>query len=117
MNGTYTVTLIASGSCGSAVAQQIIPVVVTGTFAPDDPAGIRIYPNPAGASLTVDCAATGMTPLRIKVYGVNGVVWLEKTSVSGPVTVLSMDEYPAGPYLIQVQFATGSVARWVFHVK
>jgi hypothetical protein len=116
-NGTYTVSLIASGSCGSAVVQQIIAVIVTATDTPADIQTVRIYPNPVSSDLTVDCTPTGTPPLYIKIYGVDGRVQLSRMAQPGLISVLPMEDIPAGPCLIWVQFESGAVVRHILRIK
>jgi hypothetical protein len=97
--------------------QQIIAVIVTATDTPADIQTVRIYPNPVSSDLTVDCTPTGTPPLYIKIYGVDGRVQLSRMAQPGLISVLPMEDIPAGPCLIWVQFESGAVVRHILRIK
>jgi hypothetical protein len=76
--------------------QDNVPVPpVQSISAPEQ--SLRIYPNPTGGIVTIDCQA-GST---IKVYTLSGQIVLQSTAQSGKETI-NLTDYPKGIYLVQV---------------
>ncbi len=66
-SGTYTVTLIASDSCGNSdtSSQSItIATVINTTLLEKEPITVKLYPNPSQGQFTIHCE-TGIRELRI----------------------------------------------------
>jgi PKD repeat protein len=105
VNGSYTVTLVASNICGASVFQQMIEVN-TGSVGTNDlnkTNAPRLYPNPAKDYLVVDCTAVNMIPDQMRILDLTGRVVLVKNSVSDLKTTISLQELPAGAYWVEVR--------------
>ena len=72
---------------------------------------LRIFPNPAGSMVTVDCSQLQETPQSIRVIDWAGRVVLDEQAGLSEQHTLSLETLPAGTYNIQVQLKTGSVVR------
>jgi PKD repeat protein len=113
-SGTYTISLVASNACGASVFQEMIQInlesVGLADMQSDTP--IRVYPNPAGQYLIVDCMRINRAPDNIRLLDVSGRPVLEKYGMTGLTTVVSLEEIPAGAYLLEVRAGT-SVKRQI----
>ena len=114
-SGTYVVTLAVSSPCGAAILQQNVEVMVegVGTLTALHLGRVRIFPNPAGEHLTVDCSAANVLPVSIQVFDTKGRLILTQHANILPVTELSLTGWPSGAYTVVVDFSQGKIVRTV----
>ena len=112
--GSYTVCVVAFSRCGNDTACGVVSVVTEGasTFgsAQDRLEVLRVYPNPAGGSVTVEHAAGS----RMEVYDVVGRKVLEDVITHSRQQV-DIAQLAEGVYIIQIVKGDGerSVVRLV----
>jgi PKD repeat protein len=66
--GTYTVTLVATNSCGSDSVQQNVQVTLVSISAGENE-GFSVYPNPASDAVYIYCPAGSYTLLATDITG------------------------------------------------
>ena len=103
-SGVFTVTLVADNFCGTSVLQKTIEVVIVGTKTVEPGPAIRVYPNPAGIQLTVDCSALSTKPLHIQLIDGAGRVALQKRWGGAGGENLPVADIPPGYYTLVLQF-------------
>lgn len=67
-SGTYTVTLTATNSCGSAAIEQTITVVLSGTHEVSWVDHFSLYPNPNTGHFTVEMSGTPQKQVEFALY-------------------------------------------------
>lgn len=115
-NGTYTVSLVASNSCGASVLQQMIEVTSgsVGIHQEDAGLGIRIYPNPANSFLVVDATEANIMLERIRLLDLSGRMMLEIGDIQEPKTTMLLSPLPAGAYWLEITAEMGKQRRiWI----
>ncbi len=114
-SGTYVVTLSASNACGVAILQQNIVVTVDGvsTSSAQRLGRVRLFPNPVGERLTIDCSAANAQPLEIQILDTAGRLLLSQQNGILPVTEVSLNSWPSGGYTVVLRFAEGRVVQGV----
>ncbi|MBL7783966.1 MAG: T9SS type A sorting domain-containing protein, partial [Saprospiraceae bacterium] len=115
VNGTYTVSLVASNSCGASVFQQMIEVTTgsVGTQQEELEPGILMYPNPANNYLVVDASGVKTIVKRIRLLDFSGRIMIETNEIQGGKTTITLSQLPAGAYWVEVMVETGQ-QRWIF---
>ncbi len=73
-------------------------------------AGMWLYPNPAGCSVTIKCE-NGFQNARIRLQNISGQIVKEWQSVAGNTMTLEISGVPAGMYFVEVSAGDGSVKR------
>ena len=71
-DGTYTVTLIASNTCGSDTASQDIVVIITSIIQASSNLYIQAYPNPNNGIFFITLNANYTGKVEMEVYGIEG---------------------------------------------
>ena len=114
-SGTYVVTLSASNACGVAILQQNIVVTAggVGTSSVLHLGRVRLFPNPVGERLTIDCSAANAQPLEIQILDITGRLLLSQQTRILPVTEVSLNSWPSGTYMVVLRFAEGRVVQGV----
>lgn len=102
--GMYTVTLTASNSCSSGTYQQTITVedASTGTQAPGEPFGLKVFPNPAADLVNVEIYRHAAGPVALTL-----------TDATGRTVLSSGPEQPATGFVLR----TGSLAPGVYYLR
>lgn len=114
-SGTYTVTLIANNPCGVSILQQNIEVVVTGV-ATNEQRGlgnIRLFPNPVGEFLVIDCSEASAQPIEIQIFDPAGRLMFSQDKPGKTVTEIGMSGFSAGACLVKIRFDAGSLSRTI----
>lgn len=97
-SGSYNVCLTAYNACGSnTVCQMVTASVSVGSVAALFP-GVKIYPNPASQSITIEGAGSGT---RLSLYSITGALQLEQTLSSTLPVSINIGHLPDGVYLLQ----------------
>ncbi|NUM51082.1 MAG: T9SS type A sorting domain-containing protein [Flavobacteriales bacterium] len=101
INGSYKV-IITKGLCVDSSA--CINMVVESIKENNDSMGIKIYPNPAKEQLSIFSEYNSLS--EVKIYNSVGSILLCNNIVD-KITHLSVSEFPAGLYFVQVKLFTG----------
>jgi PKD repeat protein/pimeloyl-ACP methyl ester carboxylesterase len=101
----YTVTLTVTSVCGiETTTQQVdLSTVATTTAATED--YLRISPNPASSSVTVETTHVDFGPATIQLVSVTGKTVYEKhlpQSARNISFVIDLDRVPAGTYIVKL---------------
>ena len=73
--GEHLVSLVAThDGCVSSDTVMITVVQAGGTGGPRDPGSYRIYPNPSGGAVTVECADPYSDDILVEVYSASGML-------------------------------------------
>ncbi len=111
LSGTFTVTLVADNFCGTSILQKTIEIVLTGEYSPAESGMIRVYPNPAGSAVTVDCSQSARLPDVIRICDFSGrAIWQQSAEII-PAIHIPLDGFSPGVYCVQLYFGTGVVQR------
>jgi PKD repeat protein len=101
-DGTYTVTLTATGPCGTATANQVVIVTTVGAGEPSWMESFRVFPNPAAENIVLEMDDPAFSPEAIRLLDAQGRVvhhwegaFLTKT--------LSTAGLPSGIYFLEIQ--------------
>ena len=116
-SGTYVVTLSVSNACGGAVLQQNVVVTVegVGTQLISQVGRVRLFPNPLGEYLTIDCSDAAAFPLGVQVFDANGQLMTQLNKGLLPIMKIPVMVWPGGVYTVAIQFAQDRVVRTVMH--
>ena len=86
-----------------------------------DIGGFNIYPNPVNGILNIEYTVEDSESLTIKLYNLAGIeleTILDKSNTPGMHRLTHyMDNYPAGTYVIQLQYNTHTQSRIFNHLK
>lgn len=85
--------------------------VTTGVTENSFASAVRVFPNPASTTLTIDRLSPGTQSIRL--YDMAGRIVLESGDVTGDRHTLSVGELPAGIYLLEIREERGVVIRKV----
>lgn len=104
-NGTYTVTLVATGPCGDSTVTQTIEMTTVGV---DDGLSrfVSIYPNPSNGNFTVAFSEMNASQVTVSVYNVHGQEILNEVSdqtVGNFTTDMDISNHPEGTYLLKIE--------------
>lgn len=111
-NGTYTVTLIVTDSCGVDSISQTITVSNVG-IGDLNSIGLKFYPNPADYQFLVQ-ADLAIDHVRLTTLA-GQEVW--SNTVNNKTVVIKTDKLADGQYLLSVESEDGSTERCVILVK
>ncbi|MBN8696531.1 MAG: PKD domain-containing protein [Bacteroidetes bacterium] len=97
-SGNYTVTLTATGPCGTNTSTTTVNIAATGinTYEMD---ALSVYPNPSNGLFTVKMNATAKTVVEI--YNVIGEV-VYSTQLTNNTAVVDLSNNAAGVYTMKV---------------
>ncbi|HXH17898.1 MAG TPA: T9SS type A sorting domain-containing protein [Chitinophagales bacterium] len=109
-NGTYTITMTATNSCGSDTYTE--DVNITGVFISlvKNNLQFNVYPNPSSGIFTVSLTFTGK-PLSLKIYDVSGKAVYKETITETSRAVkkqLDMSSFPKGVYTLHLNSEDGN---------
>ena len=104
-NDTLTVTLIATGPCGSDTLTQTVEVSSVGI---DKGLArfIRIYPNPSNGAFTVSFSEMNAQTVAVSVYTIHGQEVVREVSdktVGNFNTQMDISNQPDGTYLLKIE--------------
>ena len=104
-NGSVTVTLIATGPCGSDTTTQVIELTAVGVDL-----GlarlIQVYPNPSNGLFTVSFSEISAQNVSVSVFNVHGQEVLRQSpdqTVGSFKANLDLNDQPNGSYLLKVE--------------
>lgn len=104
-NGTYTVTLVATGPCGDSTVTQTVEMTTVGV---DNGLSrfVSIYPNPSNGKFTVAFSEMNASQVTVSVYNVHGQEILNEVSdqtVGNFTTDMDISNHPEGTYLLKIE--------------
>lgn len=104
-NGTYTVTLVATGPCGDSTVTQTVEMTTVGV---DNGLArfVSIYPNPSNGEFTVSFSEMNASQVTVSVYNVHGQEILSEVSdqtVGNFTTDMDISNHPEGTYLLKIE--------------
>ena len=110
--GTYFWRVSSSNDCGMATATAFQFTYMPNAINEIDGNRLSIFPNPTQAQLQVRFTRPIEQQLQLRIHHINGSVIQEKTLASGQqAEILSLEELPAGVYLLSLQTGTDKVIR------
>ncbi len=110
-NGTYTITLIVSNSCGSDTATNSISILNVGIDNLQSPGFIRIVPNPASDKINI--IATTIEEAQLEFYTLQGQLLL-KQILKDEQEEVDVSILPAGIYFLHLSSSTySSVLKFI----
>ncbi|GIV33778.1 MAG: hypothetical protein KatS3mg031_1313 [Chitinophagales bacterium] len=71
-SGTYTITLIASNSCGSDTAAQTVNIGVSSVRGPENTIGLTVSPNPGTGLFTLSFHQNSLEEITISIFDLSG---------------------------------------------
>jgi len=101
--GTYTVTLTATGDCGTEVISQTI--VVTGNAAIENLSGITIYPNPSDGMFNISWSGSMGNNVTFGVYEIAGRKLFDipnEMLMNNQNIRIDLTNYATGIYLLRI---------------
>lgn len=104
-NGTYTVTLVATGPCGDSTVTQTVEMTTVGV---DNGLSrfVSIYPNPSNGKFTVAFSEMNASQVTVSVYNVHGQEILNEVSdqtVGNFTEDMDISNHPEGTYLLKIE--------------
>ncbi|HTF03013.1 MAG TPA: PKD domain-containing protein, partial [Bacteroidia bacterium] len=108
-NGTYTVTLIVTNSCGSDTITSVVMIDV-GINDPAVMQGVNVYPNPSSDVFNVNFGMAIGGNVTIELFDVQGKLLQSQNSenvVAGSVMTLNVANYESGMYLMRITTSVG----------
>jgi PKD repeat protein len=108
--GTYTITMIVMDSCGTDTASGDVTIADTTGILSPELATIKIYPNPASVSVTIETGDFGGT-MDVELYDVIGKVMRIEENIPAGIYKLERGELKNGLYLLKVRTENGELLR------
>lgn len=109
VSGTYSVTCRDSSGCIGRATKNVYLRDCRGLGISNPmEAGIQIYPNPAGESVTVVCEATKTT--SIEIFDMSGRLLIEQ-AIHAKKEEVSLNLIPSGTYIISIRDEGGIYFR------
>ena len=111
--GTYEITLTATNDCGTDTYTETITVVPTAA-APDINKEIKIYPNPASNTFTIELEENALPLLQVQLISMDGRVLFQKDLKSkGAANPFQVDvsHLPEGIYHLKLRDAKKMISR------
>ncbi len=108
VNGPYTVTLIASNSCGSDTITSTVNISgIVGVINVNDIHNVSVYPNPANDLLNVEINSALAANATISIHDISGRVLnsysIDQLQKNGNQYHISTADLNAGIYFLNVQ--------------
>ncbi len=118
-DGTYTVCLTVTNSCGTDSTCQNITIIGTGIDQNALEQTLNVYPNPAKDVLQVALSYSGNKNLSIKMVDLTGKTVMHKTmtNANAQLITLNTSTLSEGIYILHVNTNNESVARKVTIMK
>jgi len=113
-NGTYTVTLTATNSCGETNTQTMQVTVNVTSIEEPEAAAIQVYPNPTSGISTLTIQGLNVAEAEIQLLDLTGRVLSSKRvyPVSGGIeTTINFGKFAAGVYVVRINGQDYSVVR------
>ncbi len=108
--GTYTVTLVATGPCGTSTSTQTLNIKDVSTGINQFiPIKVLTHYDQYGKNLTVTLSELPASSAGITIYNLQGQLILS-TSMNSSSKVIPMSDIAAGSYIVRVQTPNGSGA-------
>lgn len=107
-DGTYTVTLVSSNSCGSDTATEVITVIVSG-IEDASAAVLKVNPNPSEGVFYITVDNAGISSMRMEVLDVHGKLVMsenESNMSSSYTKQIDLTSFAKGIYYLKLD--TGS---------
>jgi len=108
-SGTYTITLIATNSCGSDTATEVI--TLTGILTVENTLYFDVYPNPSNGLLSLEFSANRYAKAyELSILDITGKKVFEQTftGVSGAVQKqIDLSAFPKGVYELRLSSENG----------
>lgn len=107
-NGTYTVRVTTNAGCGAISSPYAYTGNGTGLTSHDrQQDGFTIYPNPAGATVSITMATVVKGAVQVSISDVSGRIVSEHTaSFDGKAMTLDVHSLASGVYIIRLQGGT-----------
>lgn len=107
--GTYTVTLTAYNSHGTATYKDFIFVTMTTAdkSAQTHPPPFAVYPNPSAGNFMLSLGELQDEENRIELVNIHGQTLRRWTVAHTPTANLRADDLPSGTYLLTIQNSRG----------
>ncbi|MBM3170154.1 MAG: T9SS type A sorting domain-containing protein [Bacteroidetes bacterium] len=105
-DGTYTVTLTATNSCGETNTKTMQVTVNVTSIEESDAASIQVYPNPTSGITTLTIQGLNSTQAEIQLMDLTGRILMTKQVEllsEGVETTLNMSKFAAGVYVVRIQ--------------
>jgi uncharacterized repeat protein (TIGR01451 family) len=103
-DGTYTVCLTAGNDWGNTQSCEDITVSLTSTSGVAGATGIYLHPNPATATVWVDCSSLSL-PQKLVLYSTAGKI-LQSITLEQQSTAWDISTLPAGSYWVRTERGT-----------
>ncbi len=105
VKGSYDVTLTAiSTNCGNDVHSETIVLNTDDISNPDLSQAIKIYPNPAGETVTFEISNITKEPIAVEMFDINGKKILSRSYNSGSTKeTLNTGNIAKGIYTIKIK--------------
>ncbi len=118
-DGTYTVCLTVTDTCGTDSTCQTITIIGTGIDRNALEQTLNVYPNPAKDVLQVALSYSGTKNLSIKMVDLTGKTVMHKTmtNANAQLITLNTSTLSEGIYILHVNTNNESVARKVTIIK
>lgn len=115
-NGTYTVTLIATGDCGADTSVQTVVInCLVGSAQPADGPEVSVVPNPNAGQFRLDATGLPNEKFVLNVYNAVGQLvytWSSNDHQGSVAHQISLDQ-PAGIYYAKVLIGKSEITRRV----
>lgn len=113
-NGTYNVTLVVTGVCGSDTL--VVPVTVAGISVGETPLdrSLVMYPNPTNGAFQFDLELGSAQPIQVKVLSATGqTVWSRNWDSALEIRreTVDLSACASGIYVVQVTTEDGVATR------
>jgi PKD repeat protein len=105
-NGTYTVCLIATNSCGADTICHTVTISVVAVTPGISEAQVMLYPNPTGGQLKVSMTLDAATDLQLRIRDVAGKVvanFGSQQAVGEWKAQLDVSALASGMYMLEIQ--------------
>ena len=108
--GTYTITMIVMDSCGTDTASGSVTIADTTGILSPELAMIKVYPNPASVSVTIETGNFGGT-MDVELYDVIGKVMRIEENIPAGKYMLEKGELKNGLYLLKIRTENGELVK------
>ncbi len=114
-SGTYTVTLtVSNGSCSSTLSQEVtVSDQSTGTYDPNDPLGVRVFPNPVHRELNIQIQRVPAEPILVSLTDASGRECFSREFTGGHLITIETGSLASGTYKLRLAGNSGVVTKKV----
>jgi hypothetical protein len=113
-DGTYTITLTATNSCGETSTKTMQATVNVTSIEEAGLAHLQVYPNPTSGTAILRIQGLSGTEASLQLMDLTGRVLMAKQisgTSEGIEAALNLSKYAAGVYLVQIQSGDYSAVR------